>query len=215
MPRRNASNQTKFRSRVHRHLKYLVVNKYLKRTHTGRFRLVSAEVFSLRRKIKTGTQASAIDKAILQFGRAFTFEALWTALAKPRASRGTRKPKRTPEIEKAGYAEAKRTRREAYFFRRNQALVAAAKQHYGYVCQVCRFNFLEQYGERGKDYIECHHLDPLADRPERFWTKEIRTKIERVRVLCANCHRIVHRGKKVLDVDKLKATIHWPTLYSS
>jgi predicted HNH restriction endonuclease len=64
----------------------------------------------------------------------------------------------------AEYAEARRLARERYYFPRNPALVRAAKKTYGYVCQVCDFDFEARYGSLGAGYIECHHLKPLADR---------------------------------------------------
>lgn len=43
---------------------------------------------------------------------------------------------------------------------------AAIKIH-GTRCMACGFDFEKVYGERGKDYIEVHHVVPLADRAER------------------------------------------------
>jgi hypothetical protein len=28
-------------------------------------------------------------------------------------------------------------------------------------CEVCSFDFAQTYGERGRGYIECHHVEPL------------------------------------------------------
>ena len=30
-------------------------------------------------------------------------------------------------------------------------------------CEICGFNFLTAYGERGKDFIECHHNKPVSE----------------------------------------------------
>jgi predicted HNH restriction endonuclease len=27
-------------------------------------------------------------------------------------------------------------------------------------CEVCKFDFAHQYGERGQGYIECHRVEP-------------------------------------------------------
>ncbi|NRA52977.1 MAG: HNH endonuclease [Gammaproteobacteria bacterium] len=66
-------------------------------------------------------------------------------------------------------------------------------------CEVCDFNFTKTYGIRGKDYIECHHKNPLSD------TKVgEKTKTEDLALLCANCHRVIHRYKPWISVEKLK-----------
>jgi len=77
----------------------------------------------------------------------------------------------------------------------------AIKIH-GLNCYVCNFNFEKVYGERGKDFIEVHHLKPLSTLGEAV---EINPETELV-PLCANCHRMVHRRKdNVLSIDELKA----------
>lgn len=93
------------------------------------------------------------------------------------------------------YVEGLRMSRERFFFSRNQKLVQDAKDYYGYTCQACKFNFKEKYGHLGEGYIECHHTDPLSERSESEWSKELTTTVEQVLVLCANCHRMIHRRK--------------------
>lgn len=102
------------------------------------------------------------------------------------------------------YAEGRRVSRERRFFARNLTLVRRAKEKYGFRCQVCGFAFERMYGALGAGYIECHHLNPLSERPEAQWSAEIGTNIEDVRVLCANCHRMVHRQRPALSVEELK-----------
>lgn len=65
-------------------------------------------------------------------------------------------------------------------------------------CQICGFNFEEVYGKLGEDYIEGHHIIPLASRKE-----ECISRIEDVVLVCANCHRMLHR-KKGITIDELK-----------
>ncbi len=79
----------------------------------------------------------------------------------------------------------------------------AIKKH-GVSCHACGFNFEEVYGERGKDFIEVHHIKPLSS-----LTKETDIDPETDLIpLCANCHRMVHRRQDdVLDVDSLKNII--------
>ena len=55
------------------------------------------------------------------------------------------------------------------------------------ICEVCRFNFEEFYGDLGKGFIECHHVEPLHEGGERSRT------IRDLALLCSNCHHMIHR----------------------
>lgn len=55
-------------------------------------------------------------------------------------------------------------------------------------CEVCHFNFGVVYGQRGAGYIEVHHKQPLHVSGETV------TVLEDLALLCANCHRIIHRS---------------------
>ncbi|MGW1837301.1 HNH endonuclease [Streptomyces sp. NPDC002067] len=54
-------------------------------------------------------------------------------------------------------------------------------------CEACGFDFEEVYGDRGAGYIECHHVVPLHEAGEG------RTKLSDLALICANCHRMIHR----------------------
>lgn len=72
---------------------------------------------------------------------------------------------------------------------------------HGTTCQVCKFNFHNTYGELGKDFIEVHHLIPISNFKEEH---SVNPKTE-MAVLCANCHRMMHRNyNKILKIDELK-----------
>jgi hypothetical protein len=105
------------------------------------------------------------------------------------------------------YVEARRLARERYYFARNPALVRAAKQRLGYTCQVCGFDFAATYGPIGEHYIECHHMNPLSERPEEEQLDGATTSVEEVTVVCANCHRMLHRRRPALEVAGLKASL--------
>lgn len=79
----------------------------------------------------------------------------------------------------------------------------AIKKH-GLNCYACNFNFEEVYGERGKDFIEVHHIKPLSILEEAV---EINPEND-LAPLCANCHRMVHRRKDdVLSIEELKGIL--------
>lgn len=87
--------------------------------------------------------------------------------------------------------------------KRDSRLRAQAIEHYGYDCYVCGQNFEKIYGELGAGYIEVHHLPPLSSaKEERVIT------VEDVRVVCANCHRVLHHnGKDAIPVDELRKIV--------
>jgi 5-methylcytosine-specific restriction protein A len=80
---------------------------------------------------------------------------------------------------------------------RNQKLAKAAKEYHGYTCQACGMNFEKVYGEIGKGYIEAHHLEPVSSLKGK---KVSRDPTKDFAVLCANCHRMIHKSKFVGNV---------------
>lgn len=88
---------------------------------------------------------------------------------------------------------------------RNTRLIATAKkvfkEKYGKLfCEICGFNFEKTYGkELGADYIEAHHKIPISDLKEGDVTKA--TDLVMV---CANCHRILHRSRPWKTPEQLK-----------
>lgn len=84
---------------------------------------------------------------------------------------------------------------------RNAGLAKAAKKCHGYTCQVCGTNFEARYGEIGKEYIEAHHLRPLATLKGKRVAMDPATDFA---VLCSNCHRMIHRSGCIDDIDKFR-----------
>jgi hypothetical protein len=76
---------------------------------------------------------------------------------------------------------------------RSSSLVRDAKRtfktnHGRLSCEVCGFDYANAYGERGKDFIEAHHRQPISELPGT-----VRLRIEDLAMVCANCHRMLHR----------------------
>jgi hypothetical protein len=109
------------------------------------------------------------------------------------------------------FTEGRRMSAERTFFARNPKLVRAAKKYYGFSCQACGFTFSKHYGNLGDGYIEVHHLNPLSEHDEALWDEGIRTSLADVRVVCSNCHRMLHRVKPPLSVEKLGEMIRHVT----
>lgn len=68
------------------------------------------------------------------------------------------------------------------------------------VCECCSCNFGERYGIHGSGYIECHHRIPIH-------LGERVTKLSDLALVCANCHRMLHRKNsdgEYYSVEQLK-----------
>lgn len=70
----------------------------------------------------------------------------------------------------------------------------------GYKCVVCKFDFEEIYGERGKHFIHVHHVNPLSEIDEEHLV-DPETDLCPV---CPNCHAMLHRGESI-TVEELQA----------
>ncbi|WP_328452003.1 HNH endonuclease [Amycolatopsis sp. NBC_00438] len=68
-------------------------------------------------------------------------------------------------------------------------------------CEVCGFDFERTYGERGARYAEVHHVVPL------HVTGPTKTRLDDLVVLCANCHRMIHRGAQWLTPAQLRTLV--------
>lgn len=69
-------------------------------------------------------------------------------------------------------------------------------------CEVCEFDFARTYGDRGRGYIECHHVEPLhvgGERPR---------SIRELALLCSNCHRMIHTKPPWPTPAELRELIH-------
>jgi 5-methylcytosine-specific restriction protein A len=94
---------------------------------------------------------------------------------------------------------ARERNRQLVETKRKQALM----RHGKLVCEVCDFDFVIQYGERGKGFIECHHTKPVATLGEGH-----KTHVDDLALVCANCHRMIHHSKRWLSISELKAVVN-------
>ena len=108
----------------------------------------------------------------------------------------------TAEIH-AGTITERRRYRLHRLIERNTSASRKAKMVHGYVCQGCGFDFESVYGPAGHEYIEAHHLTPLTELPE-----DVPVSLDPrddFAVLCANCHRMVHRKQGPKTVAEIRA----------
>lgn len=76
--------------------------------------------------------------------------------------------------------------------------IAAVRRATGTIaCQACGFNFAVTYGDRGADFIECHHRVPL------HISGPTTTRPDDLVLLCSNCHRMIHRQAPWLTFEEL------------
>lgn len=88
-----------------------------------------------------------------------------------------------------GIIEVLAKRRERDRGLRKKKLAAVEKAGGTLACEACGFDFGKMYGERGAGYIEVHHVNPL------HVTGPTKTSLDDLALVCANCHRMCHRGK--------------------
>lgn len=65
-------------------------------------------------------------------------------------------------------------------------------------CEVCDFDFSRAYPGHGDGYIEVHHRVPL------HVSGEVDSALDDLVLLCANCHRMIHRRREWLTPEGLR-----------
>lgn len=90
---------------------------------------------------------------------------------------------------------------------RNSKLVATKKKKAlsetgKLICEACGFDFEQTYGSLGKEFAECHHERPVSElKPGE------KTKLSDLRIVCANCHRMIHRARPWKTVAEISALV--------
>ena len=103
-----------------------------------------------------------------------------------------------------GFPEGKLKERLHRSRERNPEIIREAKQlalqRDGCLkCACCQFDFEETYGAHGKGFIEGHHTKPVST---LHVDGEI-TRVEDIVLVCANCHRMLHRRRPWLELGNL------------
>jgi 5-methylcytosine-specific restriction enzyme A len=76
------------------------------------------------------------------------------------------------------------------------------KKHGRLQCEGCNFDFEHFYGERGRGFAECHHVNPVST-----LAPGQRTRLDDLAIVCANCHRMIHAKAPWLAMDELRAIV--------
>jgi len=104
-------------------------------------------------------------------------------------------------------SEGRRSARIHFSRERSQSIVDAKKRdalsRQGALrCEACDFDFVVFYGAMGEGFCEVHHVVPLSEADG-----EIQTSLDDLAIVCANCHRMIHRNVPFLTVAALRAEI--------
>lgn len=79
------------------------------------------------------------------------------------------------------------------------------REHGRLACEVCEFDFSHVYGSHGHGYIEAHHRNPLSSVAE-----DVVTTMADLSLVCANCHRMLHRSSLTISLKALKRLLKAP-----
>jgi 5-methylcytosine-specific restriction enzyme A len=104
-------------------------------------------------------------------------------------------------------AEGRLLTRKHIVRERNRRLVEnkrkqAMKRYGKLTCEACEFDFAIRYGNRGIGFIECHHTKPVE-----ALTEGHRTHLDDLALVCANCHRMIHRERPWLSLAELRVLL--------
>ena len=115
----------------------------------------------------------------------------------------TQAEKENDEEQYTGFEELRKFRFHKRI-ERNIQLLKKVKSSQGYTCKVCNTNFEDKYGPLGKEFIEAHHLRPIAQLTGDKVKLDARTDFT---VLCSNCHSMIHRLDDPSDLELLKSML--------
>ncbi len=98
--------------------------------------------------------------------------------------------------------ERSRTLREA-------KIRAFLEEHGKIYCELCNFNFEEEYGSLGSGLIEVHHTKAISD-----YNADDITQITDLILVCSNCHYVIHRDehyernyRQLMQVIRIKKSL--------
>jgi len=101
------------------------------------------------------------------------------------------------------YEEGKLVLRQHLERERNSKVIKDAKKLFlkskgKLFCEICGFDFEKSYGEIGKGIIEGHHNNPVSEMADGN-----KTRIEDIKMVCSNCHRVIHKNMN-LSFEQIK-----------
>ena len=73
-------------------------------------------------------------------------------------------------------------------------------EYYGYKCQICDFDFENNFGNIGKGFIHVHHIVDISTIGKNYKIDPIKD----LRPVCPNCHAMLHTKKPAHSIKKIK-----------
>lgn len=110
---------------------------------------------------------------------------------------------KTEETENILYEEGLRHSILSSQTERNALARQACIDHYGYICKICLFNFVDVYGELGKNFIHVHHIEDISLKDEQYTVDPKKDLIP----VCPNCHAMLHRKRPAMMPDELRTIL--------
>ena len=92
-----------------------------------------------------------------------------------------------------------RERQPRLVLQKKQAILAETGR---LACEACDFDFAAFYGGLGENFAECHHRIPLSESAESTVTC-----LGDLAIVCANCHRMLHRSDPMMRVADLRRIV--------
>ncbi|OQQ25913.1 HNH endonuclease [Prescottella equi] len=156
------------------------------------------------------TKGGAIDEIVLQqfLENPAEMRAIAQALRETIQSADVDQLQSMPEGDEDETAKEGRLLQRRHYVRerdrklRQRKIARFLQSHERVHCEVCGFDFELVYGERGSEYTEVHRIVPLHH------SGSTTTKLTDLVLLCANCHRMIHRGTPWLTPDELRNLIN-------
>lgn len=70
-------------------------------------------------------------------------------------------------------------------------------------CEACGFDARKKYEWLGLDFGEVHHIQPLS-----FRNKKRKTTLDDLAILCASCHRMIHRTSPIMSIKAFRDALN-------
>ena len=110
----------------------------------------------------------------------------------------------------------KHINKENEIIKTDPKFIKQLKKNSNYTCQACGLKYEKIYGEysKKKDFIEAHHIEPKFKAKEKAQKdKKMERSAKDFAMLCANCHRMIHRMMKlekdrVISLEEFKQRIN-------
>jgi 5-methylcytosine-specific restriction protein A len=161
---------------------------------------------------KTRTNGNALDREVLMdfLGHPDEMRAAAAAIKAGLRSGGIQDSYEAfPDVDDfEGFAMEGRLLERRHFVRerskslRERKIKEHLKRNSTLACETCDFDFEAAYGaDRGRGYIECHHVVPLHASSEKP------NSTGDLILICSNCHRMIHRRNPWLEPDELRMLI--------